>query len=288
MSNPIEHCRLGDAELGYSVHGSSDAHPPLVFVHGGLLRSTAGPYRELLALLADRFTVYALDLRGHGASADALAGWSLIALADDIAAFSRALGLHKPIYVGHSLSAVVGLYCELRNPGTFSAMGLLAPGPADPRNDPVDALEFLIANKHDRGAVREGFRHMFLREANEELEHMVDAVTLIDTSVLRALHAENAKTSIDDRLGEVAAPVLLVRGERDNVISPNTQQDMARKLQRCKEVVFSDEGHMFPNENAPRAAREILAFLDHDRDSLATQPMVAAAGGMSKGRSNCL
>ena len=33
-------------------------------------------YKELLELVARRYAVRALDLRGHGASAGAIAGWS--------------------------------------------------------------------------------------------------------------------------------------------------------------------------------------------------------------------
>jgi len=73
-------------------------------------------------------------------------------------------------------------------------------------------------------------------------------------------------------LKDVAAPVLLICGERDNVVPPARQHDMARKLQRSKEVIFSTEGHMLPNESAGIAAREILAFLDHDRVPMAIAP----------------
>jgi len=207
----------GVVELGYCVHGAGPNKLPLVFVHGGSLRSTAGPYEELLELLARRYAVHAVDLRGHGASAGALAGWSLEALADDVVAFSRELALERPVFVGHSLGAFISVFAEIRHPGAFSALCLLSPGPANPTLDPVEALDFLI----------------------------------------------------DEQLKDVAAPVLLICGQRDIVVPPARQHDMARKVQRSKEVIFSTEGHMLPNESAPIAAREILAFLDHDRGRLA-------------------
>ncbi|KRB82214.1 hypothetical protein ASE00_08950 [Sphingomonas sp. Root710] len=256
-------------DLGYSVHGAGTGKPSLIFVHGGLMSSTSGIYAPLIDLLARRYAVYALDLRGHGASAAAYRDWTLNGLADDVVAFARALGLDRPAYVGHSLGGFTGLLAAIRHPGFFSALCLLAPGPADPRSDPVEALEFLIAHKHERDLMRAGFSHMFVRPPGDEIELIVDAIGAIDIGVLRALQEENSRTSIDDRLGEIAAPVLLLCGERDTVVPPARQHDMARKLRRCKEVVFSSEGHMLPNEAVAMTAREVIAFLDHDRDVLA-------------------
>lgn len=78
--------------------------------------------------------------------------------------------------------------------------------------------------------------------------------------------------SIDDQLKGVAAPVLVVCGERDQVVQPERQHDMARKLPHSKEVIFSGEGHMLANERPDIAAREILAFLNHDRGPIADAP----------------
>ena len=239
-----------------------------MFVHGYGLRSTGDLYRELLDLFEPRHTVYALDLRGHGASAGAITGWSLEALADDIATFSRALALERPVFVGHSFGAVIGLLSEIRHPGTFSAMCLLSPGPADHRTDPVDTLDFLIEHGHDRDALRGAFRQMFLHPPGGALDLIVDAVTLMDVRVHRAQKMQDRRFSIDGRLNDVAAPVLLMGGGRDRVVPPARQHDMAGKLSRCKEVFFSRAGHMLAIENAAITAREVLGFLAYDTEAL--------------------
>lgn len=272
MTDGIKQITMNGAELGYCIHGAGPNKPPLVFVHGYGMRSTAGPYEELLELLARRYAVHALDLRGHGASAGALEGWTFEALADDVAAFSRAVELDGPVFVGHSFGAVIGLFAEIRRPGAFSALCLLSPGPANPTLDPVDTLEFLIEHGHSRDMLREGFGHMFVRPPGRMLDLTLDAVTLVDSRVHRALQQQNSQISIDDQLKDVAAPVLLICGESDNVVPPARQHDMARKVQRSKEVIFSTEGHMLPNESAAIAAREILAFLDHDRGPMVVTP----------------
>ena len=272
MMDDILQVTLNGVQLGYSAHGAGPEKPPLVFAHGYAMRSTGRLYGGLLDLLARRFAVYALDLRGHGASAGAVAGWSFEAVADDLVAFSRALDLDGPVFVGHSFGAVAGLLAEIRHPGAFSALCLLSPGPADHRRDPVDTLDALIEHGHDRDMLRDGFRHMFVREPGELLELALDAVTLVDADVHRAQKAQSPHFSIDGQLRDITAPVLLVCGESDHVVPTSRQHDMARKLGRSKEVTFSATGHMLANEQPDVAAREVLAFVDHDREPMMNAP----------------
>ena len=274
MTHDIEWITLNGARLGYSVHATGPGKPPLVFAHGYAMRATGDLYRALLETLAQRFAVHALDLPGHGASAGAVEGWSYETVADTVVAFARALALEAPVFVGHSFGAVIGLLAELRHPGAFPALCLLSPGPADSRRDPVDTLDALIEHGHDREALRHGFRGMFVREPGDLLDMTLDAATLVHADVHRAQKSQNPRFSIDSRLGDVTAPVLLVCGASDGVVLPERQHDMAGKLPRSKEVLFSGEGHMLANEHPGVTAREILAFLDAD-----TKWMTAAPAG---------
>ena len=164
MAHEIRHITLNGAQLGYSVHGAGPDKPSLVFAHGYAMRSTGRLYAELLDLPARRFAVSTLDFRGHGASAGAVAGWSFEATADDVIAFSRALGLDDPVFFEHSFGAVIGLLAEICHSGTFLALGLLPPDPADHRRDPVNALDALIERGRDQDMLRDGFRRMSVRQ----------------------------------------------------------------------------------------------------------------------------
>ena len=264
MAQDIEQITLNGAQLGYCVYGKASGKPPLVFAHGYAMRATGDLYQSLLNLLAQRFEVYALDLPGHGASAGAVAGWSYEMVADSVVGVSQALGLEAPSFVGHSFGAVIGLLASLRHPGAFPALCLLSPGPADSRRDPVDTLNALIDHGHDRDALHDGFRAMFVREPGRLLDLALDAAILVDADVHRAQKAQNPQFSIDDRLGKMTAPVLLVCGHSDGVVAPERQHDMAGKLSRSKEISVSGEGHMMAVERPAVAAREVLAFLDND------------------------
>src|ERR1700693_1770361 len=74
-------------------------------------------------LLAERFSVAVLDLRGHGGS-----GWSAppayrpADYAADIVAVLDALGWRSPLVIGHSLGGYVGAYLAARHPDRVGAL----------------------------------------------------------------------------------------------------------------------------------------------------------------------
>ena len=73
---------------------------PLVLLHG--LASNARFWDLAAPHLAEAFRTVALDQRGHGASARPDDGYDFPTVAGDVAAFLGALGLQRPIVVGHS------------------------------------------------------------------------------------------------------------------------------------------------------------------------------------------
>src|SRR6266567_7107720 len=75
--------------------------PAMVLLHG--MTSSAKSWVRVGPALADRYRVYALDMRGHGESIKPPRGtYSLRHSADDAIAFIEALGLERPVLIGHS------------------------------------------------------------------------------------------------------------------------------------------------------------------------------------------
>ncbi|HEY7348371.1 MAG TPA: alpha/beta hydrolase [Ktedonobacterales bacterium] len=77
------------------------ARPSALLLHG--ITSDAQSWVRVGPALADRYRVYALDMRGHGQSIKPAPGaYSLRHTADDAAAFIEALNLDHPAVIGHS------------------------------------------------------------------------------------------------------------------------------------------------------------------------------------------
>lgn len=104
------HAPVNGLQLYYEIHGSGD---PLIVLHGGL-GSTQIHVPDLAALARTR-QVIAVDLQGHGRTADIDRPLSYEALADDIGALLAYLALPKADVMGYSFGAGVAVQTGLRH-----------------------------------------------------------------------------------------------------------------------------------------------------------------------------
>ena len=261
MTSETKFIHVNSVELGYQVHAEGSGLPPLLFAHGYALRSTGPMYRELFSNLTGNFTVYALDLRGHGASADAFADWSCEALADDVAAFADALGIAGAVYAGHSIGGFTGMFATIRHPGVFSALCLLATAPASAgRYTATEHGDVFLKNGADVEAMHEIMGAAYVRAAPEEVRHAAESVAIMNRQVHEAFFPNFIHCEITQPVEAIREPCLVLNGLQDNIVPPAEQHATALGLPVCKEVNFSSEGHMFPIEAPGLTAREIVNF----------------------------
>ncbi|HEV2604697.1 MAG TPA: alpha/beta hydrolase [Microvirga sp.] len=259
LSTSIEFVEINGARLAYERHGRP-GRPALVFVHGYGLRGTGALYAPLIAKLATEFDVYALDLRGHGASASARQNWSQTTIADDVAAFVQHMGLKGAIYVGHSLGGFTGMLAQIRHPGTFAGLCLLATVAASGTTQPPELKQTLVTKGRDIDLMTGTYASMFVRPDPATIRRSAEAVALVSPEVHETFFTDLPNYVITDRLAEIRIPVLLLNGAQDNVISVADQQRTARSLPSGTDVTLAQEGHMLPLEAADITAREIMTF----------------------------
>jgi pimeloyl-ACP methyl ester carboxylesterase len=88
--------------LAITDHGGTG--PAVLLLHGGgRTRRDWDPFAALL--VARGYHPVALDLRGHGESG--AASWSWRAVLADVSGVAHALGLDRPVVIGHSLGGMV-------------------------------------------------------------------------------------------------------------------------------------------------------------------------------------
>ena len=108
---------VNGVKLYYEIRGSGE---PLILLHGGVVGITMfGPNLEALA---EKRQVIAVELQGHGHTADIDRPLSYEAMADDIAALMKSLGIKQADVMGYSLGGGVALQTAIRHPGLVSKL----------------------------------------------------------------------------------------------------------------------------------------------------------------------
>lgn len=100
----------GSVTLHYEQAGNGR---PLILLHGN--GESSAIFDKAIPLLAERFTVYAVDSRGHGQSSP-VSEYHYADMAQDVADFIRLLGLERPIVDGFSDGGIIALLLAIRHP----------------------------------------------------------------------------------------------------------------------------------------------------------------------------
>lgn len=98
-------------DMYYEIHGSGD---PLILIHGGF--GVIGMFAALLPVLSEFRQVIAVELQGHGHTADVDRPFIYEQMADDVAALMGHLGLDPADVVGYSMGGGVALQTAIRHP----------------------------------------------------------------------------------------------------------------------------------------------------------------------------
>jgi pimeloyl-ACP methyl ester carboxylesterase len=102
---------VNDLEVYYEIHGEGR---PLVLLHGAYM--TIDAMGEVVPELAGTRQVIAVELQGHGRTADVDRPLSYERMADDTAALLRHLGIDQADVFGFSMGGSVALQIALRHP----------------------------------------------------------------------------------------------------------------------------------------------------------------------------
>ena len=129
----MSYAELGAVRLYYERAGSGERE--LLFVHGWCCDHTA--FRPQFDHFARTHAVTALDLRGCGRSDRPEDGYTIRDFADDLARFCTAVGIEKPVVIGHSSGGMIAVELAARHPSVPRALVLVDPGPIDPLPETV-------------------------------------------------------------------------------------------------------------------------------------------------------
>jgi len=274
---------------------SAGSGPVVVLVHG--ITSTSATWANVLPYLAERFTVIAPDLLGHGESAKPRGDYSLGAYASGIRDLLIALGHERATFVGHSLGGGVAMQLAYQFPEHCERLVLVSSGglgreiTALLRAASLPGSELvlpLLVNEWVLGAGRAVGRllgRVGLRLHTDVGEVMRGHASLSDGEA-RAAFLHTLRSIVDlggqrvdasDRLYLAQAiPFLLVWGERDPIIPVEHARAAHRLVPGSRLELFPNAGH-FPHLDDPlRFVRLLIDFIE------TSEPAQAHAGRWSE------
>ena len=219
--------------VGYDVVGEGE---PLVLLHGA---SSTGreDFGAQLPRLARAFTCYLPDARGHARTVyDAARGLRLDDLVADVEAFGNAVGLATFHLLGFSMGGGTALALAARRPERIRSLVLVGTATErEPRTSvvrrlaDVDRIErqdpawaAALAGRHDPGQGRGAWRRLM-------------------PAIAELVAGQELPTPAD--LRNVAAPALVVVGDRDPIVPVAQAAALARQLRDGRLFVIPDCAH---------------------------------------------
>jgi pimeloyl-ACP methyl ester carboxylesterase len=276
----------GDLTLHYVQWGEQG--PPIIFIHG--LTANAFCFQAFADDLVRDHRVFAYDLRGRGDSDKPESGYNIPIHATDLAELIDALGLDRPVIVGHSLGALIGLYFAKQYPGNLSKLVLIDAGASLPWKTVEEQPAWLTASINRLGMPVPSFEEYKQRlkaipflgpywNSYIDLYFKHDVRHLSDGSVVAKAYREGIleegkhglENNPEQQWKNVSVPTLLLRAgqglftENDQLLSEEAAGAIQRGIKNCSYADFPKLNHytiIFGTEDGP--AREIRNFIDKE------------------------
>lgn len=263
---------------------SAGAGEPLILLHG--FPTSGYLFQPMMPLLAESFTIYALDLPGYGDSRAApQQALDLEAQAKMVAAFADALNLPEFSLVGHDLGGGIGQVMGLRYPQRLRRMVWINTVMAD--NFPIGrirALSAVLRVSFARGLLKQTPLLGWWARSPWGLRQGVTQKNMMDKTALqefvngpflstpegrerffRAVAAQHENGQITRRIAtelhKITTPTLLLWGAQDAFFSLRWPAQL-RELTNCIREFHAipNAGHFCPLEQPALIANHIHEF----------------------------
>ena len=261
--------------------------PPVVLIHG--MVNSSKHWEQVALRLADRYTVIAPDLLGHGDSAAVRGDYSLGAHACSIRDLLTTIGIERATIVGHSLGGGIAMQFFYQFPQRVERLALISSGGLGQKVSPMlrgAALPgaatgiWLVANRRVRETLDRAGELMRTRGSRRGvyLQAVARAMRPLGEAAARQAFLQTLRSVIDVRGQHVSAmdrlyllgelPTLIVWGERDNTIPIEHGLAAHEQIPNSRFVTLPRAAH-FPNIEDPEGlADALLAWLDETEPGL--------------------
>src|SRR5713101_6212265 len=259
----MQHADVNGIKIAYGVRGSG---PPLVLIMGYRLSSLAWP-RDFIAALTERFTIVLFDNRGTGTSDKPTFGYEISNMARDVRGLLDHLEIARANVLGYSMGGAIAQEFVRQFPDRVLALALCATMCGGPRAvyaspSVVRVMRELDGLKPEEIARRiwsvtysPGYLENHRELAEDQMRREIAAPTPLHAADLQ--FQAFAEFDCSKALPNIRAPILVLTGDLDQLISPQNSKIIASLIPGAKLIIIPGCGHRVMWE----ATDECVAFV---------------------------
>jgi 3-oxoadipate enol-lactonase len=252
--------------INYEQQGAGE---PLVLIP--YLAADHACYAFQVAEYSKHFTCISLDLRGTGETEKPDTAYTTETLADDVAAFTQAMGIAKVHVAGLSLGAAVGLWLAVKYPEKVQSLSLHSSWAKS------DAFQRTVVESWQLLAKAVGVPEMIIRaifpwcftpELYAERPDYVDSLAAFvrgrpPQSVADFIQQSNAVLAhdVEAYLGRISAPTQITFGRHDQLTSTRFADRLNSGIRNSELLIFEECAHAPLYQNVAEFNQKTLAFL---------------------------
>ncbi len=243
-----------------------EGKPVMIMAHG--ITDDGLNWTSLAVELQDEYDIILYDARGHGFSDKPSGGpYDLAAHVEDLLGLVEALGVDRPILMGHSMGGSTVAKAAALHPDMFRA--LILEDPADMLAQTSPLTEDVIPDwKEMVAADRDRSKKDLMKEARTkrhpgwtavEYSRWADSKKLVDPDVVDILHGEGFGDAAET-YPKITIPTLVLKADADEATRAK-HRAIAGLLRNGRLVHIEGAGHVIRQDRPEETEREIRSFL---------------------------
>ncbi|MFC1407969.1 alpha/beta fold hydrolase [Streptacidiphilus sp. N1-12] len=257
----------------YRIAGSG---PAVLLIHG--IGDSSATWAGLIPGLAEKHTVIAPDLLGHGASDKPRADYSVAAYANGMRDLLGVLGIERATLIGHSLGGGVAMQFAYQFPERTERLVLVSTGGVGREVNPVlravslPGADLMLSSLKLPGARLQ--THLFIQlmrllntDLGQDAPDLLNLVDALPDATARSAFIRTLRAVVDWR-GQVVTmldrcylvrglPTMLLWGSRDSVVPVRHAYHAHAAMPGSRLEIFEGAGH-FPFHSDPRRFLEVV------------------------------
>lgn len=251
----------------------------MIFAHG--YGCDQNMWRQLIPHFEDDYRIVLFDYVGHGGS-DAAAFSekryaSLDGYAEDLLDICKALAIKEAVFVGHSVSSMIGILAAKKDPSRFASLVLIGPSPRYVNDgdytggftrEDIDGLLEMLDSNHLGWSSTMAPVIMGNPDRPELSEELANSFCRTDPRIARQFARVTFLSDNRADLAAVGTPCLILQCTNDAIAPRAVGEYVHAHIRGSRFVLLEATGHC-PHLSSPTAtSAAIKSFLEHPAHQL--------------------